>query len=134
MKDEKYYKELGDFMKSIRMEKRMSLNDVCERFKPVIAKSTLKRYEDGITRISMETLEKWCKALRVNEKQVINHVIYKVDTDEIARIFEEEQIQTYDRFYSYYDEEEARLMKLFANLSVEQKRLLEPIMKSMTGK
>lgn len=132
MKDDVYYKRLGSYLQSIRKNKRLSLADVSERFNPPIAKSTLKRYEDGITRISMETLDRWCKALNVNSNFVFDYVKRDVDEQSRAEKQYEEQAEIYDKFYSYLTNDEKDMVEAVLYLTEEQAKIIKPLIMEMT--
>lgn len=69
--DFKFYTEVGKLLKEYRNRRGYSLDQVCDMLHNTKTKSTLKRYEDGESRIDMPILEKLAK-------------IYAVDVDFIV--------------------------------------------------
>ena len=69
--DMKIYKELGSLLRDARIKKDISLDTLSSLLDGKKTKSTLKRYEDGISRIDMETLEHICRVLNVNKNELI---------------------------------------------------------------
>lgn len=65
------YKEIGRILKRERLNKEMSLDQLVESINNIKTKSTLKRYEDGKSRIDMDVLPIICKALNINHVDVI---------------------------------------------------------------
>ena len=65
------YQELGKLLRQAREEKRISLDTLSDAIGGVKTKSTLKRYEDGASRIDMETLHKICAILGQNSIELI---------------------------------------------------------------
>lgn len=65
------YRELGKLLKSAREEKEMSLDSLCDALDGFKTKSTLKRYEDGVSRIDMETLSRICFILGKDQNALI---------------------------------------------------------------
>lgn len=74
------YKEIGAIIKKNRQNKSISLDNLVIKLNNVKTKSTLKRYEDGVSRIDMDILEKICNVLDINYLDVIkeaeNNVSY----------------------------------------------------------
>ena len=64
--DTNMYKEIGSTLKKRRLEKHMSLDQVVHEINHVKTKSTIKRYEDGVTRIDYDTLLLLCKVLELD--------------------------------------------------------------------
>lgn len=73
------YKEIGKILKRERLNKEMSLDQLVESINNIKTKSTLKRYEDGKSRIDMDVLPIVCKALNINYVDVIKEAENKVD-------------------------------------------------------
>lgn len=66
------YKELGKLLKIAREDKNISLDTLSNMLNGHKTKSTLKRYEDGVSRIDMETLSKICTVLGQDAKTLID--------------------------------------------------------------
>lgn len=73
------YKEIGHILKRERISQKISLDILSEKINNLKTKSTLKRYEDGASRIDMDTLKLICKALCLNYADVIKEAEQKVD-------------------------------------------------------
>lgn len=73
------YKEIGKILKRERLNKEMSLDQLVESINNIKTKSTLKRYEDGKSRIDMDVLPIVCKALNINYVDVIKEAENEVD-------------------------------------------------------
>ena len=65
------YKEIGAILKRERNKRGISLDNLSISLKGLKTKSTLKRYEDGVSRIEMDVLKKICDILNVNYSDVI---------------------------------------------------------------
>jgi repressor LexA len=65
------YKEIGIILKNARESKKISYDTLVNAIGGHKTKSTLKRYENGLSRMEMETLEKICIALGLNIDEVI---------------------------------------------------------------
>lgn len=65
------YQEIGKILKTRREELNMSFDKLSEYIDGKKTKSTLKRYEDGNSRIDMDTLHDICKVLGLNRDTVI---------------------------------------------------------------
>lgn len=57
------YKEIGSILKRERTLQKISLDTLVDKIGNIKTKSSLKRYEDGASRIDMDTLEIICKEL-----------------------------------------------------------------------
>lgn len=66
------YKEIGKILKNARESKDISYDTLVNAIGNHKTKSSLKRYEDGASRMDMETLEKLCIVLGLNIDEVIN--------------------------------------------------------------
>ena len=66
--DKDLYVELGALLKEAREQRRMSLDSLSEALNSYKTKSTLKRYEDGVSRIDMETYHSICGVLGIDPK------------------------------------------------------------------
>ena len=72
------YKEIGSILKRERTLQKISLDTLVDKIGNIKTKSSLKRYEDGASRIAMDTLEIICKALCLNYADVIREAEEKV--------------------------------------------------------
>ena len=64
--DKDLYIELGALLKEAREQRRMSLDSLSEALNSYKTKSTLKRYEDGVSRLDMETYHSICEVLGID--------------------------------------------------------------------
>lgn len=69
--DMELYKEIGQILKRERLNCNMSLDTLVSKLNGVKTKSTLKRYEDGVSRIDMNILQMICNALNIDYSEVI---------------------------------------------------------------
>lgn len=72
------YKEIGQIIKRERVNQDISLDRLVEKMGHIKTKSTIKRYEDGISRIDMDILNTICNALNLNYLDVIQEAENKV--------------------------------------------------------
>lgn len=72
------YKEIGQIIKRERVSKDISLDRLVEKMGYIKTKSTIKRYEDGISRIDMDILNTICNVLNLNYSDVIQEAESKV--------------------------------------------------------
>lgn len=73
------YKEIGNIIKRERIDREISLDQLVNKINGLKTKSTLKRYEDGISRIDMDTLKTICNALDVHYVDVVNEAESKAN-------------------------------------------------------
>ena len=73
------YKEMGKILKRERLNKKISLDQLVEKINNIKTKSTLKRYEDGKSRIDMDILPIICEALNINYVDVIKEAENEVN-------------------------------------------------------
>lgn len=65
------YKEIGLILKRERIKRNISLDNLSKLLNGIKTKSTLKRYEDGKSRIDMDLLKKICDIYSINYSDVI---------------------------------------------------------------
>ena len=80
------YSEIGKILKRERTRQEISFDELVELINGVRTKSTLKRYEDGKSRIDMDTLYTICNGLNISYDDVIkeadSYVKYYESNDE----------------------------------------------------
>lgn len=80
------YKEIGAIIKRERLKADVSFDTLVSKINGIKTKSTLKRYEDGASRIDMDTLKVICNSLNINYADVIkeaeNKVNYHLDVND----------------------------------------------------
>lgn len=74
-----FYKEIGKILKRERSYKDICLDQLVKKIDGIKTKSTLKRYEDGKSRIDIDILPIVCKALNINYVDVIKKAENEVD-------------------------------------------------------
>lgn len=84
--DNELYKNIGLQLKKAREAKKMSLDTLCERIGQIKTKSTLKRYEDGESRIELDILQLICEKLDVNYKEIIDIAKKNISNESITQI------------------------------------------------
>ena len=71
--DTELYVSIGKQIKKARLDKNISLDTLSNLINGLKTKSTLKRYEDGKSRIDVKTLKIICDQLGVDHLQIINN-------------------------------------------------------------
>ena len=69
-----YYKRLGITLKELRNNNNLSLDDVVKLLHNKKSKSTIKRYEDGKSKIDMDTLNNLCTLYKTNSYYLIKKI------------------------------------------------------------
>lgn len=70
--DRFFYESLGNIFKTARVRKHLSLRELSDKLQGARSKSTLKRYEDGETRLNEDDITLLCEALSLDKKAVVN--------------------------------------------------------------
>ena len=81
--DQALYYELGKIIKQARINQGYSLDDLVDKLDNWKSKSTLKRYEDGISRPDIKTLELITNALNLNLDDMIASASAQADFSNI---------------------------------------------------
>lgn len=81
--DRQLYIEIGKQLKQARVKKGYSLDELSDALMGAKTKSTLKRYEDGESRIDMEVMQALCSILDLDMGQVIKQARCVVDFSEV---------------------------------------------------
>lgn len=84
--DMELYAIIGKQIKNARNLKGISLDTLSELINGEKTKSTLKRYEDGTSRIEMDILEKICNQLGINYIDVINKAKVELNKSQAIEI------------------------------------------------
>lgn len=84
--DMELYTIIGKQIKNARNLKGISLDTLSELINGEKTKSTLKRYEDGTSRIEMDILEKICNQLGINYIDVINNAKDEINKSHVVEI------------------------------------------------
>lgn len=69
--DKSLYVEIGKIIKHERRKKKISLDKLVDMLSGEKTKSTLKRYEDGTSRIDVDVLASICNKLDIDYKDVV---------------------------------------------------------------
>lgn len=80
--DMQFYAELGKILKSARENRKMSLDQLSESINGLKKKSTLKRYEDGESRIDMDVLSSLCDVLNLDMSEAVRVASARADFSE----------------------------------------------------
>lgn len=81
--DRQLYVEIGKQLKEARINKGYSLDELSDALMGMKTKSTLKRYEDGESRIDMEVMQALCSILDLDMGQVIKQARCMVDFSDV---------------------------------------------------
>lgn len=81
--DKKLYEEIGIILRRERLIKNISLDMLVEKLNGAKTKSTLKRYEDGTSRIDTDILEQICNVLGIKSHDVLEEAENKTSFKEI---------------------------------------------------
>lgn len=73
--DKRFYAVMGDLLKQRRMNQGLSLYDLEKLMNYKKTKSTLKRYEDGASKVDMGTLQAICDALNMDRDFFVKKVM-----------------------------------------------------------
>lgn len=84
--DMELYAIIGKQIKTARNLKGISLDTLSELINGEKTKSTLKRYEDGSSRIEMDMLEKICNQIGLNYVDVINNAKDELNKSRLVEI------------------------------------------------
>ena len=85
--DKDLYVSIGEQLKNARESKGFSLDHLVNLIGGLKTKSSLKRYEDGVSRIEMDTLEIICNKLDLNYMDVIaNAKNGIIDNDSVENV------------------------------------------------
>lgn len=67
-----FYKELGKILKDIRIEKRITQQEVADRLQ--IARQNVSTYENGLKTLDVDTFLMICDILQVDYTEIIQKV------------------------------------------------------------
>lgn len=107
------YKEIGSIIKRERLRRKISLDSLRGKTNNIKTKSTFKRYEDGVSRIDMDTLEIICNALDINYKDVIKEAESKVNYHNETNILQEDNLGDYEENVDYLSKNYPDLVDLY---------------------
>ena len=112
--DMRLYKNIGEMLKERRESLGISLDTLSERIGGKKTKSTLKRYEDGVSRISIDTLHLLSPVLGFDPQTLVTMASentdfvfqYDDDLDSISDDYDEvnSQLDSYDNLYGNHKE------------------------------
>lgn len=117
--DKMLYKEIGKILKRKRLNKEMGLDQLVESINNIKIKSTLKRYEDGKSRIDMDVLPIVCKALNINYVDVIKEAENEVDFHNSNN----SSLGDYEKNVSYL-EDKPELLELYEDIIANDQLVL----------
>lgn len=116
------YKEIGDILKRERNLRKISLDQLVEKTGGIKTKSSLKRYEDGVSRIDIETLSVVCDALCLNYKDVIKEAEDKVNY--YNSISKNDSLGNYDENIDYLSTYYPDLVELYHEIQANDQLVL----------
>ena len=122
------YEYIGNELRRARIEKKWSLDRLREELNFTKAKSTLKRYEDGQSRLTMDDLSVLCKSLGLGMNSLISNAkeyAYKRSTSP-AEIDEDKHNETL--LNSKFTAHEMGLIYRYRNASDKTKKLIRTIL------
>ncbi len=86
------YKQIGSIIKRERINQNISLDQLVSKIGNLKTKSSIKRYEDGKSRIDIETLTIICSALSINVNELIKeaeeNVKFNTENDSLGSYIE----------------------------------------------
>lgn len=98
--DMSFYLELGKILKKARENRRISLDQLSENLNGLKKKSTLKRYEDGESRVDMDTLASICDVLNLDMAETVKLAGARADfsdfIDHNSTVFVKEESAAYE--------------------------------------
>lgn len=117
--DRFFYESLGNIFKTARIRKHLSLRELSEKLQGARSKSTLKRYEDGETRLNEDDIALLCKALSLDKKTVVNDASVQAlqmqafEKFKESDAFPEFEKATTEAILASYTEKEKQVQKQF---------------------
>lgn len=120
--NDEIFVEVGKQLRNARIMKHWSLRDLSLAMKGKKSKSTLKRYEDGTSKINVEKLSEVCTPLGLNVDDVMRNArdaVFKND----------ESANTYK-----FTERERNLIDSYRNMSPEMQDAIDKIIQNMSEK
>ena len=125
---------LAEFVRRVRAERKLSLNDVRVQSGLQIATSYLNRIENGeVTNVSLEKLKALARGLGVAEDEVV--AIARGKSPNVPEVFDSEIYIMFKGFEKLSDEDKAELLGTIRMLAAEvQRRLPKATSKQSGGK
>ena len=107
------YREIGNIIKRERTNRKISLDQLVNRINGLKTKSTLKRYENGISRIDMDTLKTICNALDINYVDVVNEAESKAN-------YHNDSLGDYDKNIEYLSKDYPDFVELYNEIHANE--------------
>ncbi len=117
--DRFFYESLGNIFKTARVRKHLSLRELSDKLQGVRSKSTLKRYEDGETRLNEDDITLLCEALSLDKKAVVNDAsVQALQMQAFEKFKESDEFSDFEKatteaIITSYTEKEKQVQKQF---------------------
>lgn len=102
------YKQIGSIIKRERIKQNISLDQLVSKIGNLKTKSSIKRYEDGKSRIDIETLTIICSALSINVNELI-----KEAEENVKFNTENDSLGSYIENVNYLEKNDPDLLELY---------------------
>lgn len=102
------YKQIGSIIKRERIKQNISLDQLVSKIDNLKTKSSIKRYEDGKSRIDIETLTIICSALSINVNELI-----KEAEENVKFNTENDSLGSYVENVNYLEKNDPGLLELY---------------------
>ena len=102
------YKQIGSIIKRERINQNISLDQLVSKIGNLKTKSSIKRYEDGKSRIDIETLTIICSALSINVNELI-----KEAEENVKFNTENDSLGSYIENVNYLEKNDPDLLELY---------------------
>lgn len=102
------YKRIGSIIKRERINQNISLDQLVSKIGNLKTKSSIKRYEDGKSRIDIETLTIICSALSINVNELI-----KEAEENVKFNTENDSLGSYIENVNYLEKNDPDLLELY---------------------
>lgn len=111
------YREIGNIIKRERTNRKISLDQLVNKINGLKTKSTLKRYENGISRIDMDTLKTICNALDIHYVDVVNEAESKVN-------YHNDNLGDYDKNIEYLSKNYPDFVELYNEIHANEQLVI----------
>lgn len=111
------YREIGNIIKRERTNRKISLDQLVNKINGLKTKSTLKRYENGISRIDMDTLKTICNALDIHYVDVVNEAESKVN-------YHNDNLGDYDKNIEYLSKNYPDFIELYNEIHANEQLVI----------
>lgn len=113
------YKQIGSIIKRERINQNISLDQLVSKIGNLKTKSSIKRYEDGKSRIDIETLTIICSALSINVNELI-----KEAEENVKFNTENDSLGSYIENVNYLEKNNPDLLELYNEIHSNDQLIL----------